>query len=78
MPTLDPVTNIDTLNFDLSNIEYSFKGYQDNFSLDSFSYNLATIYDFSIWLLTWYYDDGELARPLDSPVCRDCYFWIFV
>ena len=48
MPSLDSVTNINTFSFDLNNIECGFKNYQTNFSLDSFSYNLATIYDFLI------------------------------
>lgn len=42
------ITNIDAFSFDLNNIECGFKSYQANFSLDSFLYNLATIYDFSI------------------------------
>lgn len=44
----DSITNIDAFSFNSNNIECVFESYQANFSLDSFSYDLATIYDLSI------------------------------
>lgn len=46
MPNSYFITNINIFNFYLNSIECDFKNHQYNFSLDSFLYNLYTIYDF--------------------------------